>query len=131
MILVNSCIQFWTYRPSLHQYPVQVIEQQALSTSILPLLLSIQWSLAPCTSSRYLNNCYHLSLPPPSGIFTTCHCHILQVSLQHITTTFSCPRGCIGGGSIINGATSSSFLLLPFSSYSWFCSSSWTLDTRY
>ena len=106
--LVTSFIQFWTYRSSLHQYPVQVIEQQALSTSTLLLLLSIEWSLAPCTSSRYLNNCYHLlqvslqhtaatssrylyntPLPPPPGIFTTHSCHLLQVSLQHITATSS------------------------------------------
>ena len=70
---------------------------------------------------------------PPSGTFTTHYCHLLQVSLQHITATFSCPRGrktpCTGGGSIINEVTLSSFLLLPFSSCSWFCSSSWTLDT--
>ena len=80
-------------------------------------------------------NTHHItSLALPPGIFKT-HCHLLQVCLQHITFT-SCrylyntslppspapgaveKKPCTGGGSIINGVTSSSFLLLPFSSCS-------------
>ena len=141
--LLQVDLQHITVTSCRYLYNTSLSPPAGIFTSHRCHLLQVDLQHITVTSCRYL---YNTSLSPPPGRFTAHHCHLLQVSFRHITVTScrylyntSLPPSpapgavkkppCTGGGSIINGATSSSFLLLPFSSYSWFCSSSWTLDT--
>ena len=143
--LLQVDLQHITVTSCRYLYNTSLSPPAGIFTSHCCHLLQVDLQHITVTSCRYL---YNTSLSPPPGRFTAHHCHLLQVSFRHITVTScrylyntSLPPSpapgavkkppCTGGGSIINGVTSSSFLLLPFSSCSWFCSSSWTLDTRH